>query len=134
MNMSGAIQEQREHKPEKDAVVLLGHHEAWSGPLPPPEILARFEQAVPGSAGRIMTMAETQQKHRIDVEKTVAVQETQIKREGLSYAYRIAFIGLVGAVLIALITKSPAAVGLIITGGLLPLVSKFIPRGKKKRE
>lgn len=35
-----------------------------TGPLPPPEILARYEQAFPGCAERIIAMAEKQAAHR----------------------------------------------------------------------
>jgi uncharacterized membrane protein len=30
----------------------------WNGPLPPPAILDQFEQVIPGSAERILQMAE----------------------------------------------------------------------------
>jgi len=133
--MNDAIQEQPERRLEQREIsVMVGHQEAWSGPLPPPEILARFDQAVPGSAGRIITMAESQQQHRIEVERSVAVQETQIKRDGLNFAYRLAVIGLLGAVATALVTQNPYAVGIIVGGGLITLVTRFIPRGKKKED
>ncbi len=34
-----------------------------SGPLPPPELLTKYNDAVPGAADRIITMAEEQQRH-----------------------------------------------------------------------
>ena len=39
------------------------------GPLPTPENLDRYNQVLPGLAGRIVTMAEKEQAHRIDSEQ-----------------------------------------------------------------
>lgn len=36
----------------------------FSGPLPPPEVLAKYEEVLAGAADRIIAMAETQSKHR----------------------------------------------------------------------
>lgn len=43
----------------------------FSGPLPPPEYLDAYEKTLPGAPDRIMTMAEKQVDHRIDLEKTI---------------------------------------------------------------
>lgn len=40
-----------------------------SGPLPSPETLAGYENAQSGAADRVITMAEKQQNHRMDLEK-----------------------------------------------------------------
>jgi Predicted membrane protein len=45
-------------------------HEQWSGPLPPPEALARFNDIVPNGAERVFKMAEDEQAHRIASENT----------------------------------------------------------------
>jgi uncharacterized membrane protein len=37
----------------------------WTGPLPPPEALDRFNQVIPNGAERIFKMAEAEQAHRI---------------------------------------------------------------------
>ncbi len=43
----------------------------FSGPLPPPEILKRFDKVVPCTAERIIKMAEEQSAHRRELEKRV---------------------------------------------------------------
>ena len=40
----------------------------FSGPLPPPEMLARYEEIVPGVAERIVVVVEEQHRHRMDIE------------------------------------------------------------------
>jgi uncharacterized membrane protein len=51
------------------SVVFQRH---FSGPLPPPEILAQYNEIVPGAAERILKMAEEQSAHRRGLEdKTI---------------------------------------------------------------
>lgn len=43
---------------------------AWfSGPLPPPTMYGEYERTLPGSAERILVMAEKEQDHRIEWER-----------------------------------------------------------------
>ncbi len=47
----------------------------FSGPLPPPEVLAQYNEIVPGAAERILKMAEEQSAHRRRLEdKTISAQ------------------------------------------------------------
>ena len=50
----------------------------FSGPQPPPEILAQYEAVCPGWAVRLLEMGEREQLHRIEVEKTTL----SLEREG----------------------------------------------------
>ncbi len=43
-------------------------HEQYSSPIAPPKIIAGYEQYLPGSADRILIMAEQQQSHRMKLE------------------------------------------------------------------
>jgi uncharacterized membrane protein len=38
--------------------------QAWQGPLPSPEALSKYNDAVPGAAERILSMAEKEMEHR----------------------------------------------------------------------
>lgn len=52
---------------------LLGFTAAfagWAGPYPPPDLLRGYEDVLPGSADRIISMAERQQEHRHSLERT----------------------------------------------------------------
>lgn len=42
---------------------------SFQGPLPPPRILHDYDQIVPGSAERIISLWENQVQHRQDLEK-----------------------------------------------------------------
>ena len=41
----------------------------FTGPIPPPEILHQYREVLPDAPERILSMAEKQQNHRMDLEK-----------------------------------------------------------------
>lgn len=51
---------------------------SYSGPLPPADQIRAYEEALPGSADRILAMAERQQEHRLALEK-VTVNEAALR-------------------------------------------------------
>ena len=58
----------------------------WSGPLPPPDALARFDQIIPHGAERILTMTEHEQQHRHATEKAVLDANIQLEKAAQSQA------------------------------------------------
>jgi uncharacterized membrane protein len=86
----------------------------FQGPLPPPSMLAEYEQTLPGCAERIVAMVEAEGNHRRDC-------ELQVIQAGI----RLSHIGQVMALLIAMSTLALA--GLLLyenkkIGGLAALV------------
>ena len=55
----------------------LTRHEFYQGPVPPPAILAKLEEIVPGSAERIIKMAEFDQHAAYEVKKDIHARATQ---------------------------------------------------------
>ncbi len=49
---------------QKRTMVAQLDAQQFSGPLPHPQILAQYNQAVPNAADRIIKMAESQSNHR----------------------------------------------------------------------
>ncbi|SRR6266446_2754465 len=43
----------------------------FEGPLPPPALLAKYDEIHPGLANRLVCMAESEAQHRHEMEKTV---------------------------------------------------------------
>lgn len=72
---------------------LIAISQEFSGPLPPPEMLAQYEDVVPGAAERIIVITEEQHRHRMSVE----TQWLTLIREGI----RVEVIGQYGALVIA---------------------------------
>jgi uncharacterized membrane protein len=53
----------------------------YEGPIPDPETLNRYEQIAPGTAERIIAMAEKEQSHRHEIESTVVSAQTSDVRD-----------------------------------------------------
>lgn len=71
---------------KKEATELVGIVQArimsYEGPIPPPEQFGQYENILPGSADRILTMAENEQKHRIEIENKAIHSNTSFNRRG----------------------------------------------------
>lgn len=88
----------------------------FSGPIPPPNIIAGYENVVPGAADRIITMAETQAKHRQALETIEVKAEARDSLLGIFFAF-ILGIGSIAACIIVVMTV-PESAG-AIAGSLL---------------
>jgi uncharacterized membrane protein len=59
----------------RSAELAVQHH---SGPLPPADEIAKYELTLPGSAHRIIAMAEIQQVHVLEMQKLQQEARPQI--------------------------------------------------------
>jgi len=67
-NQSTAPQPKPDDEPQK-SVVIPESKEEFAGPIPPPSMMKQYEETLPGSADRILKMAENQSEHRQWMEK-----------------------------------------------------------------
>ncbi len=81
-----------------EVTVASAYMARYRGPLPPPEILARYNEIHPGLADRIVQMAERQQGHRIDLEKKSVYGEVDRSREALRLAFIVTVVIVAGAI------------------------------------
>jgi uncharacterized membrane protein len=70
---------------------------SFSGPIPPPEALAQYEQITAGLAGRIVGMAESQLAHRQAMENMALPAKMAEARRGQWIAGAVAIVGLIVA-------------------------------------
>ena len=98
---------------------------SFEGPLPPPEILRRFDEVVPGAAERIIRMAEEQFAHRTALEKKVIESDISRSKWGQILGFMIAVIGLGVSALVTIYGNQWA--GAVIGGATLAsLVGVFM--------
>lgn len=96
---------------KKDAPQIV-HHEistleySFSGPLPPPEILEKYEKAFPGSAKRIFDQFESQSDHRRKVEWRVVKSDTFAQIFGLVSGFILGMIALGGGLVLVYLGRS----------------------------
>lgn len=70
----------------------------WSGPIPAPESLAKYEQIVAGSAERILVMAEEEQKHRHRLEDKEGKRRYVVSLISMIFAF-LCVLSLIGLVI-----------------------------------
>ena len=58
----------------------------WSGPVPSPDALAKYEEVVPGSAQTIISMAVKEQEHRHKMDDKDSKREYVISLVSMSFA------------------------------------------------
>lgn len=121
--------------PAKNQTVI--QHASFSGPLPPPQILADYERIKPGFAERIVALAEGEAAHRRAretraLETEIEMGKTQLREIflGQVLAFVIGMTALVGGIYLAAHGAETAG-GFIGTGGVVGLVTAFI-QGRKR--
>ena len=97
----------------------------FSGPLPEPNQLSRYNDLIPDGADRIMAMAERQSAHRIQMEMLLLRSNIGRERRGSWFAFTLALIAIVGG--FYLIHEGKSAQGLVaIIGSVVTLAGIFV--------
>lgn len=79
-------------------VIMAQQSEMFSGPLPHPDILAKYDAALPGAAERILKMAEEQGQHRRSIEKDFVKSKISDSMRGQWFALIIGLVAILGGV------------------------------------
>ena len=103
-----------------DDPVLIAHQAMWSGPLPPPSLLVEYDKAVANGAERILSMAERQSSHRMEMEATEVASDHILAQRGqwigmvvvLSVLALAAYMAFLGATAAAAVVAGIDVVGL----------------------
>lgn len=87
-----------------DDTVLVASRQTWSGPLPPPAMLAGYNDAVAGGAERILSMVENQNTHRMKMESVTLAGDQKLAERGQ-------WIGLIVVIAVLLLAAFMAYLG-----------------------
>ena len=122
------VQKQTQQQPQQTRQISL---QQWSGPLPSPADLERFNHIIPDGAARILAMAEKEQHHRVQYETTGLDATIKEARRGQFLGAFISVAAVAGAVYTASIGApwfvSAALVGIPVLGLVTAIVR---PRSK----
>lgn len=117
---------------ERIEQILIKKEERFSGPLPHPEHFKKYNQIVPGSANRLLKMAEDDLAHIHSIQKSQVLMENIATIGGLITGWSIAVISLVGSGY--LIMNGHDIAGSILGGtSLASLVGVFV-YGRKSQK
>ncbi|HXY98593.1 MAG TPA: DUF2335 domain-containing protein [Stellaceae bacterium] len=122
---SGRLQNQAQIIERVNAVVLSVVQEFFHGPLPHPSHFERYERAVPGSAARILKMAESEQQHRHNWEDRALNFEFAYSALGLGFGFLIG-LGLIAAAVVAALYGHDYVAGAFVAASAIGMVTAFI--------
>ncbi len=116
--------------PSKTKKQLIAAIASYSGPLAHPSFVKGYEEILPGSAERILAMAEAEGLHRREQEKKVVNCEIRCKVTGLWLGFAIGMLAIAGSCAIA-IFSSPLAGTTLGIGSIASLVGVFVYGSRK---
>lgn len=108
-----------------------------SGPLPPPQILERYDKVLPGGAERIAGWVEKQSGHRQSMELTKLLGDLANEKRGQWFAFLITLSTVASGVYLISQDKDATGLALILTE-LAAIAGLFIygresQRGERER-
>jgi uncharacterized membrane protein len=133
MSRQKSKQDLPQPKPQSELLRVTAAKSSFSGPLPPPEILEKYEQIYPGAAKIILDAFQDQGKHRQALERAVVRQGARDSLVGLIFAFIIGITTiLTGGYCI--IIGQPFAGAFLGGSGLSGLVGTFIYGSRERRQ
>lgn len=116
----------REHAAQVVAqVISLTQEERFQGPIAHPKHLREYEDILPGSADRIIAMAENQLRHSQAMQQMAIQADIQDAQDGRKYGFW-ALVSLVACALISGLFGHTVLAGLFLGAGALGTVGAFI--------
>jgi uncharacterized membrane protein len=107
------------------AQVAFFKAEGFSGPLPPPDMLQKYNEAFPGCAERIVGLAERQSSHRQSIERKVICSNVVSERLGQILGFVLAIVVIMSGVYLTMHDKPTQGIVAILSP-LFGLVTAFI--------
>lgn len=114
--------------------VVQASIQSFSGPLPPPEVLVRYNDAVPDGAKTIIDMAKKQQEHRQALEARVIKWGTVDQRLGLILGFILAMSIAGGGFWLIKSGKDGTGIAAVITAIAGPTGAFIWGRSKQSKE
>lgn len=118
---------QQGNPPPPPTTIATVTHQAvsFSGPLPHPALLAKYNEVIPNGAERIMAMAERQSIHRESLEAQIVAENVASQKRGSIFAFIICLVALVGGFWLIATGKSADGLAAIISS-LTALAGVFV--------
>lgn len=104
-----------------------------SGPLPSPQVLAQYNEVLPGLAERLVQQAEGQTRHRQDLERTVVNANVASEKRGQILGFILALVLGAGGLGLVALGHEPWGISVIMTD-VVALAGVYIFGKKKQRD
>ncbi|MFZ1750353.1 MAG: DUF2335 domain-containing protein [Saprospiraceae bacterium] len=106
-------------------MATIAIRESFSGPIPPPQLLAEYNNVIENGAERIMKMAENQSNHRISLEDHAIKEELRQSRYGQYFGFALGVLGMIIAAWLSY-TGHDTVAGIFGTTTVIGLVTVFV--------
>lgn len=116
----------KQHRVVMTMQQVVDHH---SGPLPPPQVLLQYDQALPGLAERIVAMTESELRHSQNMQVTSLQADIAERRRGQITATAITITSLVISGLV-MVSGYPLTGG-ILGGGTILIIATSLLGGRE---
>lgn len=116
-----------ENEQQPTAVVA---QQIFSGPVPPPRLMAEYKTVDPDLPNRILTMTEEEQKHAHEMELAALTSTVANERRGQIFAFVVSLIIIIGSVY--LIDSDKQIAGTILAGSTLISLAYLFITGRRK--
>lgn len=100
--------------------------EQFYGPMPHPRHFRQYEEVLPGSAERLMSMAENAMDHNTSMSKRMAEAEIDDAKRGMRYGAFLFALLIVSAFASLFVTDSELVPGLFLGAAAIGAVGAFI--------
>lgn len=107
-------------------ITTLMVSEHFSGPIAHPRHLREYEDICPGSAHRIIAMAEARSQHIMAMDAAVLAEEARDKKLGMLLGGGLFALLVVSALIVAVATDRPGFAGLFLGAAVLGVIGTFI--------
>lgn len=108
-----------------EVVTSMIAEERFAGPVPHPTHIAQYEAVCPGSADRLIAMAEEVNSAQIDVTKKMQQNDAEDRRLGQYFGFGALFVIVLGTVILALADKMLMS-GALLSVGAAGTVARFV--------
>ncbi len=117
---------------KESAKVQISHERHYSGPLPLPEDLAKYDHIVPGAAERILRMAEKEMDHRHAEDSKLSKGIIYTAKISIIFAF-ICVLILSGLSLYAIYLGHATVGGSIAVGAIAAVAGAFLYKSKRAK-
>lgn len=124
-NLSSPAKPELTQSAEGKKIVIHGEKRHFSGPIPSPEVLQKYEMIQAGFADRIITMAENERKDRTDIAKDALEKNAMLSARGQILAFALCSIVILVSVGFAWLGH-PWPGSFLGTSGFAGIITAFI--------
>lgn len=130
-NSRGRQLARQNQQPNQPSHAVVAQFASYEGPIPPPEVLAQYNEIAPDTVDRILKMAEKEQDARHYLQKTVIDSGVEQSRRGLNYGF---WISIVFGVISGGLTLLGHPEGLVLGGlDIIGLASVFVYQTESRK-